>query len=131
MSNNAPDFSTAFDMAGDALEEAEKRLSLKRRQSEKKAAVSQPTDDKKRGQRHPETESAPPLNRRAKPSKSDVQVVTKRHRTNLTLKVLAENEARFNELFFRLQLKRDNRKKQDLADEALQLLFAKYSQLLR
>ena len=66
-----------------------------------------------------------------KQSKPDVQLVTKQHRTNLTLKVLAENEARFNELFFRLQLKGDGRKKQDLADEALQMLFSKYSHVLR
>jgi len=47
-------------------------------------------------------------------------------RRNLTLKVLESNEAEFNRLFHRLQLAGSPRRKQDLADEALQLLFAQY-----
>ena len=53
------------------------------------------------------------------------------NRRNLTLKVLDETEQRFSQLYLRLQLAGDNRRKQDLADEAFSLLFEKYKSILR
>lgn len=140
MSNRAPDFSSAFDIVDDKLADAEKRLAEKRRAAAQNAATKAKADEKPSDEvtsaesveAKPETDAKPPKpklpKKRAKKEEGrpELQLVAKEHRRNLTLKVLEENEQKFNELFFKLQLKGDGRKKQDLADEALELLFSKY-----
>lgn len=147
MSNRAPDFSSAFDIVDDKLADAEKRLAEKRRAAAQNAAAKAkadetPNDEVVSAEVEANVEVKPEIE--AKPSKSklpkkrakkeegrpELQLVSKEHRRNLTLKVLEENEQKFNELFFKLQLKGDGRKKQDLADEALELLFGKYNSVL-
>lgn len=71
-----------------------------------------------------------PKKQKAEASRPELQLVQKEYRRNLTLKVREENELKFNELFHKLQLKGDSRKKQDLADEALELLFTYYKSVL-
>ncbi len=139
MSNNAPDFSSTFDIAEDRLADADRRLREKRnakRTKEVKAATTgaeKPADDPKANKRsQPTRKSVRP--KRPSEEKGEVtfthELVKKEVRRNLTLKVLEENETRFNQLFHRLQLAGDSRKKQDLADEALSLLFARYKKIV-
>lgn len=134
MSNNAPDFSATFDAVDNQLANAEQRLKEKRKVVAKKAESLQPAKTKKVPLKTDDSDlqkvkaSVDPLEKRAKPTKasSKIQIATRVSRCNLTLKVLSENEQKFNRLFLKLQLAGDARKKQDLADEALQLLFDKY-----
>ncbi len=148
--SNAPDFSSTFDLVDDALADAEKRLQAKRMAAQtakaepaKKArpepvktdqAQSSETRAKHDVQVRAEPEPVKPKQQKKKPRKEEgrpeLQLVSKEHRRNLTLKVLEENERKFNELFYKLQLQGDSRKKQDLADEALTLLYDKYSAVL-
>lgn len=140
MNSSAPDFSSTFDLVDGKLADAEKRLAEKRLS----AARAKAKEASNQESASPESMQGPtlPVDERAKPklpkktTKNDVgkpefQLVAKEHRRNLTLKVLEKNERKFNELFFKLQLNGDGRKKQDLADEALDLLFVKYKQFLR
>lgn len=140
MSNNAPDFSSTFDIAEDNLADAERQL-RERRQAKKRREheADSNTNDTEATADDPMSEECPKPRRQnvaAKlPSKKKEEgtftheLVKKELRRNLTLKVLEENEARFNRLFHQLQLAGDARKKQDLADEALSLLFAKYKKV--
>ena len=148
MSSSVPDFSSTFDLVDDKLADAEKRLAEKR-QAAAKARV------KIAGPVNPEPQASPvepeafevteissqrviqrdrpklPKKPKVDQERPELQLVSKEHRRNLTLKVLENNEVRFNELFHKLQLKGDSRKKQDLADEALELLFENYKSILQ
>jgi len=141
MGKGAPDFSTAFSVVDEQLEDAEKRLAERRSAKttrEKPAAkVQSPQVAAKREGEHSSTKAKPKAERtRAKANRSTgagepAQVVKRKARRNLTLKVLDETEQRFNQLFHKLQLAGDGRRKQDLADEAFGLLFEKYQSFLR
>ena len=137
--SNAPDFSSAFDLVDDKLADAEKRLAEKRNAATVGKAKADASAEKVKSvesgdlavMQEPVIEPTKPKLARKAPKKEvakpEMQLVAKEHRRNLTLKVLEQNERKFNELFYKLQLKGDGRKKQDLADEALHLLFTKYS----
>ncbi|TWU37420.1 hypothetical protein [Novipirellula artificiosorum] len=133
MSKGAPDVSATFDIVDGQLEnfdEAEKRLLEKRKkQRENKTQEAMQKTDGKNKTATPTSEMpAKPAAKKREP-KGEVfrpSIVTRESRRNLTLKVLEENETKFNQLFHRLQLAGVSRRKQDLADEALDLLFTKY-----
>ncbi len=138
MSNRAPDFSSTFDIVDDTLADAEKRLEKKHKaaadaksNSKSKHEASKEETEKGTLKSEDEKKEPKPVKKAAKKeaARPELQLVNKEHRRNLTLKVLEENERQFNQLFYRLQIAGDARKKQDLADEALTLLFAKYSRL--
>lgn len=118
MSSSKPDFATAFELMDDELSNAEKRLHRKRTKSNK------------------ETEATPRQPTRANQDEDgikekwsiDVDAIDSRQksRRSITLKVLEENEFRFNHLYHQIQLRGDSINKQDLADQAFCLLFEKY-----
>lgn len=118
MNSGKPNFSTAFELMDDELINAEKRLHRKRTKSNK------------------ETEATPRQPIRANQDEDgikekwsiDVDAFDSRQksRRSITLKVLEENEFRFNHLYHQIQLRGDSINKQDLADQALCLLFEKY-----
>ena len=133
MTSTAPDFSSTFEIVDDKLADVEKRLVHRRSQHSRQMKNS----TKAKGQEPDNSERAISASnestakrKRAKQESVSIQIVAKEVRQNLTLKVLATNEAKFHQLFHKLQLKGDSRKKQDLADDALELLFAKYAKLL-
>lgn len=114
MSKNAPDFTDTFklvesDLLQDDLEYAQNQL-IRRKMRKKDAHTSN----------SPKSEESEKL-----VVKSEVE-----KRKAFTLKVLERNEKKFHQLFNQLQLKGDCRRKQQLADEALELLFAKYRSVL-
>ena len=137
MSNRAPDFSATFEIVDDQLEDAERRLKQRRMQQDAAGKPAKKLQEAQVPQASaavlPESEPAAAKPQRAKRPKGEgakrPELVKREVRRNLTLKVLEENETRFNQLFHRLQLAGDGRRKQDLADEALGLLFAKYKRL--
>lgn len=135
MSKNAPDFSSSFALVGDQLTETEQRL--RTRKPDPVEDLETTPDERPADQSYKESENrinAPTSlsGSETKPKENDqgtppTSVNRQREqRRNLTLKVLESNEAEFNRLFHRLQLAGDPCRKQDLADEALKLLFAKY-----
>ncbi len=137
MSKNAPDFSGSFELVRDQLTETEHRLRNRKRnlnQSPEPASAAniQSRDDV--GDRQIDETSQSFFE--AFPKKNDQTASqtsinrNREQRRNLTLKVLESNEAEFNRLFHLLQLDGDARRKQDLADEALDLLFAKYRRII-
>lgn len=141
--SSAPDFSSTFDLVDDKLADAEKRLAEKREAAAKaRTKIAEPIKPASQAEQAVPVKAevrAEPIVEREKPklpkkpkaeaARPELQLVQKEHRRNLTLKVLEGNERKFNELFFKLQLKGDGRKKQDLADEALTLLFTRYKDL--
>jgi len=138
MNNNAPDFSSTFDIAEDNLADAERQL-RERRQAKKRQEQQTDSNGTEETAGGPKSEECPKPKRQnvppRLPSKKQEEgtfpheLIKKEVRRNLTLKVLEANEARFNRLFHQLQLAGDARKKQDLADEALSLLFTKYKKV--
>lgn len=139
MNNNAPDFSETIEMANDDLAEAEKRLNAKRRREQEKTGRKNKSKLPTENQSSEAGESQDVTPRIAQPKTSVKktepidELVFKTESTRrraFTLKVLEENEHKFHQLFHRLQLEGDSRRKQDLADEALCLLFEKYGSVL-
>lgn len=132
MGNNKPDFSGAFEMASsdlvnDELEEARKRLLQKHKTKQSKSNSQKQLVESGVQKKSLEIKSKNP------PVETTENLVVKSlnsERKAFTLKVLATNESKFHQLFCQLQLKGDSRKKQDLADEALELLFVKYESFL-
>lgn len=129
MSNTAIDFSGSIA----EIEEAERALIERRKQKqnakarrEAKKSTEQNVDESGGAKR---TETVPPEGPREskkQPSVLPVQIAKQTRRTAITLKVVEEKAERFHELFYRLKALKDSRTKQDLADEALDLLFEKY-----
>ena len=118
MSRNPPDYSDAFimaesELANDDLEKARQRLRRRKSPMESNSTGNLKNADAETDQ-----------------STSLVVKGTATIRKPITLKVQAENEAKFHLLFSLLQVQGDTRRKQDLADEALNLLFLKYQSLL-
>ena len=143
MSNRAPDFSSTFEIVDDQLEDAERRLAERRskQNAEKIPAAKNPASKLRDAKPNTtpvdanekpaeESSASKPIRRNQSKGEATKPALVKREvRRNLTLKVLEENETRFNQLFHRLQLAGDGRRKQELADEALGLLFQKYGRL--
>ena len=130
--SNAPDFSSAIDIVEeDALAEAEKRLHAKRKIEQRKNSPSN-ANGRKRGHHIGGTDDEPNPKKTLASKMQSRLVVTKSEvsRKPITLKVLAENANRFHQLFHQLQIQGDVRGKQDLADEAMELLFHKYKSVL-
>ena len=144
MSSNSPDFSSSFDLVQDKLDATQRRLEQKRKHESTPVEKTPPEtlDLKNNPQNHPKFDelsprpSATEQGKRTRKKKrisalaAPIRLSVREIRRNLTLKVLEENEMRFNQLFHKLQLAGDVRKKQDLADEALDLLFQKYKEHL-
>ncbi len=130
MNSGKPNFSTAFELMDDELINAEKRLHRKRTKSNKEteATPKQPTganqdEDgiKKKWSIDVDAFDSKEFNFVELTSDS-----RQKSRRSITLKVLEENEFRFNHLYHQIQLRGDSINKQDLADQALCLLFEKY-----
>ena len=128
MSKNAPDFSGPFKLVQNQLTKTEQRLRARKPEPDQDPWITSPAEPA--GQNRPNL-----LVSRAELETNPMEKSTvvspdirqqREQRRNLTLKVLESNEAKFNRLFHRLQIAGDPRRKQDLADEALQLLFNNY-----
>ena len=138
MSKSAPDFSSSFALVGNQLTETEQRLRRHRKHQPEQDGDSEVnlTDlhstQNQTDLNNLQTQalSKPRFDTRTRegdwPASSERIPRQPERRRNLTLKVLESNEAEFNRLFHRLQLSGEPRRKQDLADEALQLLFETY-----
>jgi len=140
MSSKPPDFSSSFDLVQDKLDATQRRLEQKRKRESPQLAKIPPktlepqnnSESQSKFDELPQRPSATEQGKLTRKKKhisalaAPIKPPVREIRRNLTLKVLEENEMRFNQLFHKLQLAGDTRKKQDLADEALDLLFEKY-----
>lgn len=127
--------STAIDFSGSIaeIEEAERALNERRKQQEaanaKRGAKKAAEQNEEENRGVEKAESAKPKSPREpkRPSTTvPIQISKRLQRTAITLKVVEDNADRFHELFYRLKALKDSRTKQELADEALELLFEKY-----
>lgn len=126
MGNGVPNIDASDELVNE-LDDLERQRQERRQKKPKKGAPS--SNAPKKATSEP-TDVPPEKSNRRKGNASPLELVERRHRQNLTLKGLQENDVKFNQLFLKLQLQGDCRKKQDLADEALELLFSKYRSVL-
>jgi hypothetical protein len=96
---------------------------------EKKGNVQ--TESTTRPEQGPAAENATRKRSSPKKPKLELKLNERTRRRNLTLKVLEKTEEQFHQLYLQLQIRGDSRKKQDLAEEACQLLFERYESVLK
>ncbi|MEO1528979.1 MAG: hypothetical protein AAFX06_26455 [Planctomycetota bacterium] len=128
MSRGAEDYTTTFKVLDDQLDNLDdldwrlKARQEKQNRPSNEQTAPQPSASAKLGGR------APSVAKRQKRERTEAKptVVRREVRRNLTLKIREETEEKFNRLFYELRLAGDSRKKQDLAEEAFELLLKKY-----